>query len=246
MKSIAGQLGEIIKATPLCSFEAKLVFKDYSISVRKTCQSKEMVRFSFTLNAEKGKIKLKIHKSRIIAAFSAFVPQAVKTGTKSILAIMENIQLGKQAAVISLFSKVFEELTNAEKKKKNGDDVTHHDVIIDDEISMEEVVHEELFTALSTLDLKIRLSSMNVDVDIRKREVLAGIRRKTVVLDAEKTLKFKEPRAIFGRAQVQSAVSALEVWVEQASSSKEFSARAFFPEVMKTCQKFSEVNIKKH
>ena len=193
------------------------------------------MRFSFTLDAEKGKIKMKIHKSGIIAAVCALVPRQVKSGTRMILAAIEKIQLGKPAAIINIFNSVFKVLTT---QKKNADDVTHHDVVIDEEISMEEAEYKKLFTALSTLDLKIRLSSLNVEVDIRKREFLAGIRRKTVILDAENPLQFKEPRTIFKRAQVQSAVSALEGWVA-ATCSKELSVWKFVPEVMKKMEEIS-------
>lgn len=226
---------EAIKDNPLCSFEAKLLFKDYSVSVRRTCQSRELVRFSFTLDAEKGKIKMKIHKSGIIAVVCALVPPQVKSGTRMILAAIEKIQLGKPAAIMNVFNSVFKVLTTP-RQKKNADDVTHHDVVIDDEISMEEAEYIKLFTALSTLDLKIRSSSLNVEVDIRKREVLAGIRRKTVILDAGNGLQFKEPRTIFRRAQVQSAVSALKGWVAAwmaATCSKELSVWKFVPGVMK-------------
>lgn len=235
-----------MKDTPLCSFEAKLLFKDYSVSVRRTCQGRELVRFSFTFDAEKGKLKLKIHKSRLIAAVCAFVPPQVKSVIKVILGAMEKIQVGKPAAIINIFSTIFKVLSTEKKKKKtNADDVTHdHDVVIDDKFSMEEAEYKKLFTALSTLDIKIRLSSLNVDVDIRKRDVLAGIRRKTVILDAEKALQFKEPRTIFRRAQVQSALSALNGWVV-TTLSKELSVWTFVPEVMKKCQKLSEEKTKK-
>ena len=226
-----GEHLEKMKDTPLCSFEAKLLFKDYSVSVRRTCQGRELVRFSFALDAEKGKIKMKIHKSRLIAAVCAFVPPQVKSGMKLILAAMENIQLGKQAAIINIFCTIFKVLTT-EKPGKKADDVTHHDVVVDDKISMKEAYYKGFFTALSTLDLKIRLSSLNVEVDIRKRDVLAGIRRKTVILDAEKALQFKEPRTIFRRAQVQSALSALQGWVV-TTLSKDLSVWKFVPQVMK-------------
>lgn len=202
------------------------------------CEGKELVRFSFTLDTERGKIKMKVNKSRIVGAICAFVPPQVKTGTKFILNAMEHISIGKQANMIKVFTTILEVLTSTEMKT-GYDDMPDNDVMYD-EISLDEAVKltpthkcKELFSALSALDLKIRFSSKNIGVEIRRREFLAGITRKTVVLDAEKGLQFEEPHPIFKRAEVQSAVLALEVWVQ--TSCKDFSIRRLFSEVMKYC-----------
>lgn len=230
---------------PFCSLEAKLLIKKYAIITHKTCdQSKELVRLCFTLDVGKRKIRLKIHKNRLVGALSAFMPPQVKAGIKALVKAIECIPVGEQANIFATFHTVFNVLTNAE-------DETGHIGELQDSyerqqgqlISIGETAnllprshsYQDLIRALSALNLKIRLSSIDVCVEIRKYEVLALVRRKTVLLDADRGLEFQEPtRAVLRRNEIKAAASALEAWVQ--TSSNDFKLWKCISCVMKYCQ----------
>lgn len=230
---------------PFCSLDAKLLIKNYSIIVHKTCdQSKELVRLCFTLDVEKRKIRLKIHKNRLVGALSAFVPPQVKAGIKALVKAIECIPLSEKANIFATFHTVFNVLTNAEDKTGYiGELQDKHERQQGQLISIGKAAsllprshsYQELFRALSALNLKIRLSSIDVCVEIRKHEVLAVVRRKTVVLDADRGLEFQEPtRAVFRRNEIKAAASALEAWVQ--TSSNDLRLWKCISQVVKYCQ----------
>lgn len=100
------------------------------------------------------------------------------------------------------------------------DDVMLQNDVIDESISMEQVLNEtsltdpsKLFSTLLTLDVKI-MCSKDVVVELKRRQFLAGLRRQTVILDAREGLQIiKEPSAILRRKKIETTIAVLASWV---------------------------------
>ncbi|KAL9963928.1 hypothetical protein ACROYT_G027484 [Oculina patagonica] len=211
------------KMMSICSLEAELRFQDYSVTVKTSGNSTmQLARCRLILDVNKGKIKLKIHKS---AALSVLVPSAVTRAVSGLNTALSCIPLQNNAAITKVFTAIFKLFTSG-----NSDDVTsriaaYEDVIarddvVDEDISLEQALSKatftspsKLFSTLLALDVKI-ICPKGVVVELRKRQILAVIRRQTVVLDAKQGLQIvKEPRAILRREKVDTAIAALSSWI---------------------------------
>ena len=232
----------------ICSLEAELRFENYAVSVKTSDESAmRLARCRLILDAGKGKIKLKVHKS---AALSVLVPCAVTKAVSALNTALKCIPLQNQASITKVFTPIFKLLTSG---NNSGDVISQNDVIddvisqndvIEDGISMEQALSETTLTApsklLSTLlmlDVKI-MCSKGVVVELKKRQILAALRRQTVVLDATQGLEIvKEPCAILRRKTVQTTIAVLASWV---SSRPEFNVWQNTFEVVKYLQTINE------
>lgn len=249
--NLAGQESELIQGTTcnnevvskiltffkrtmsICSLEVELRFREYSVTV-KTCAKSAMklVRCRLILDVEKGNIKLKIHKS---AAVAVLVPCAVTKAVSGLNTALSCIPLQNQAIVIKVFTAVLKMFTSG----NSSDEVTTDDVIVQG-ISTEEVLNEtsltdpsKLFSTLLALDVKI-MCPTDVVVELKRRQILAGLRRQTVILDAKEGLQIvKKPSAILRRQKIETAVEVLASW---ASSRPEFSLWQNIIDVVKCLQ----------
>lgn len=202
----------------ICSLEAELRFQEYSVTVT-TCAKSAMklVRCRLILDVEKGKIKLKIHKS---AALAVLVPCAVTKAVSGLNTALSCISHQDQATVIKVFTAVFKVLTFA----NSSDDAMVPNSVDDDVIvhgiSTEEVLNEtsladpsNLLSTLLTLDVKI-MCPTDVVVELKRRQLLAGLRRQIVILDAKEGLQIiKKPSAILRRKKIETALDALAWWI---------------------------------
>ena len=210
------------------------------------------MRFCFTIDAQKGKIRFKIRKNRFVGTLGAILPPQVKAGIISALkAVERGVEEGERANIFRIFHVTIKVLTTAEDKTGDRDtqdtDDTHQYRVISprDEILPPSSCCQEFFSALSALDLKIRSSSMSIGVEIRKIELLAVVRRKTVILDADRSLKFQEPSRAFLRRdhEIKTAITALETWVQ--NSCDDFRLWKHISYVINYCQKVSDVKTNK-
>ena len=228
------------QATSICSLEAELIFKDYSVTVRTSGGHVQFARCRLILDTEKGKIKFKVHKS---AALALVVPGAV---TKAVLALntaLSCLPLQTKSSIVKAFDAIFKVLTAGSSidDVTTQDDVSNDEMFEDDVIDPEKAPNEVAFTAPSKLfstilkvDVEI-ICPRNVVVEFKKREILAALRRQRVVLDANQSLQIiKEPRVILRGKQVQAAMTALALWV---SSCSQFNAWQNTFEVVKCLQK---------
>lgn len=202
----------------ICSLEAELRFQEYSVTVT-TCAKSAMklVRCRLILDVEKGKIKLKIHKS---AALAVLVPCAVTKAVSGLNTALSCISHQDQATVIKVFTAVFKVLTFG----NSSDDAMVPNSVDDDVIvhgiSTEEVLNEtsladpsNLLSTLLTLDVKI-MCPTDVVVELKRRQLLAGLRRQIVILDAKEGLQIiKKPSAILRRKKIETALDALAWWI---------------------------------
>lgn len=261
--NLAGQESELIQGTTcsnevvskiltffkrtmsICSLEAELRFREYSVTV-KTCAKSAMklVRCRLILDVEKGNIKLKIHKS---AAVAVLVPCAVTKAVSGLNTALSCIPLQNQAIVIKVFTAVLKIFTSGNSSDEvttdddevDGDVTSQNDVIVQG-ISTEEVLNEtsltdpsKLFSTLLALDVKI-MCPTDVVVELKRRQILAGLRRQTVILDAKEGLQIvKKPSAILRRQKIETAVEVLASW---ASSRPEFSLWQNIIDVVKCLQ----------
>ena len=165
----------------ICSLEAELKFREYSITVT-TCAKSAMklVRCRLILDVEKGKIKLKIHKS---AALAVLVPCAVTKAVSGLNTALSCIPYQNQATVIKVFTAVFKILTSGDSSddviepNSVDDDVTLQNDVIVYGISTEEVLNEtsltdpsRLLSTLLALDVKI-MCPANVVVELKSNLV---------------------------------------------------------------------------
>lgn len=222
----------------ICSLEAELRFREYSVTV-KTCAKSaiKLTRCRLILDVEKGKMKLKIHKS---AALAVLVPCAVTKAVSGLNTALSCIPLGSKVAVIKAFAAFFKIFASG----NISDDVMLQNAVDDDvivqRILTEDVLSETsltdpstLFSTLLALDVKIMCPN-DVIVELKRRQILAGLRRQTVILDAKEGLQiFKEPSAIFKRKKIETAVAVLASW---ASSRTELSIWQNIIEVVKCLQ----------
>ena len=222
----------------ICSLEAELRFREYSITV-KTCAKSaiKLTRCRLILDVEKGKMKLKIHKS---AALAVLVPCAVTKAVSGLNTALSCIPLGSKVTVIKAFAAFFKIFASG----NISDDVMLQNAVDDDVIVQrsltEDVLSETsltdpstLFSTLLALDVKI-MCPKDVIVELKRRQILAGLRRQTVILDAKEGLQiFKEPSAIFKRKKIETAVAVLASW---ASSRTELSIWQNIIEVVKCLQ----------
>ena len=208
----------------ICSLEAELRFREYSVTVT-TCPKSTMklVRCRVILDVEKGKIKLKIHKS---AALALLVPSAVTKAVSGLNTALSYIPHQNQATVFKVFAAVFKMLTSGNSSddvmvpNSVDDDVTLQNGFIVHGISTEEVLNEtsltdprKLFSTLWALDVKI-MCPTDVVVELKRRQILAGLRRQIVILDAKEGLQIiKKPSAILRRKKIETAVDALAWWI---------------------------------
>lgn len=202
----------------ICSLEAELRFQEYSVTVT-TCAKSAMklVRCRLILDVEKGKIKLKIHKS---AALAVLVPCAVTKAVSGLNTALSCISHQDQATVIKVFTAVFKVLTFG----NSSDDAMVPNSVDDDVIvhgiSTEEVLNEtsladpsNLLSTLLALDVKI-MCPTDVVVELKRRQLLAGLRRQIVILDAKEGLQIiKKPSAILRRKKIETALDALAWWI---------------------------------
>lgn len=202
----------------ICSLEAELRFREYSVTVT-TCAKSAMklVRCRLILDVEKGKIKLKIHKS---AALAVLVPCAVTKAVSGLNTALSCIPHQDQATVIKVFTAVFKVLTFG----NSSDDVMVPNSVDDDVIvhgiSTEEVLNatsladpSNLLSTLLALDVKI-MCPTDVVVELKRRQLLAGLRRQIVILDAKEGLQIiKKPSAILRRKKIETALDALAWWI---------------------------------
>ena len=224
-------LEHLKKAMSVCSLKAKLSFKDYSVSVNKPCEFVELVKCCLVLDAEKRQVKFKIHKGVAISAINACIPPPVKKAKSVIRAAIKRIPLQNQTGITKLFSAIFKVLAT----KQDRDYVTmSQDDVIDNDMSFEQLMSSnKLYSTLVALDLKI-LCSKSVVVELKRRQILAGIRRGRVVLDASQGLQiFKEPRVFMRSEEVQVALVTLAKWV---SSHQQFGVLQNVLEVVKCLQ----------
>ena len=222
----------------ICSLEAELRFREYSVTV-KTCAKSaiKLTRCRLILDVEKGKMKLKIHKS---AALAVLVPCAVTKAVSGLNTALSCIPLGSKVTVINAFAAFFKIFASG----NISDDVMLQNAVDDDVIVQgiltEDVLSETsltdpstLFSTLLALDVKI-MCPKDVIVELKRRQILAGLRRQTVILDAKEGLQiFKEPSAIFKRKKIETAVAVLASW---ASSRTELSIWQNIIEVVKCLQ----------
>lgn len=222
----------------ICSLEAELRFRKYSVTV-KTCAKSaiKLTRCRLILDVEKGKMKLKIHKS---AALAVLVPCAVTKAVSGLNTALSCIPLGSKVTVIKAFAAFFKIFTSG----SISDDVMLQNAVDDDvivqEILTEDVLNETsltdpstLFSTLLALDVKI-MCPKDAIVELKRRQILAGLTRQTVILDAKEGLQiFKEPSAIFKRKKIETAVAVLASW---ASSRTELSIWQNIIEVVKCLQ----------
>ena len=228
------------QATSICSLEAELIFKDYSVTVRTSGGHVQFARCRLILDTEKGKIKFKVLKS---VALALVVPGAV---TKAVLALntaLSCLPLQTKSSIVKAFDAIFKVLTAG----SSIDDVTTQDDVSNDEMFEDDVIDPEkapneaaftapckLFSTILKVDVEI-ICPRNVVVEFKKREILAALRRQRVVLDANQSLQIiKEPRVILRGEQVQAAMTALALWV---SSCSQFNAWQNTFEVVKCLQK---------
>ena len=207
----------------ICSLEAELRFREYSVTVR-TCTKSTMklVQCRLILDVEKGKIKLKIHKS---AALAVLVPCAVTKAVSGLNTALSCIPHQNQATIIKVFTAVFKILTSGNSSddvmvpNAVDDDVTLQNDVSVHGISTEEVLNEtsltdpsKLFSTLLALDVKI-MCPTDVVVELKRRQLLAGLRRQIVILDAKEGMQIiKKPSAILRRKKIETAVDALAWW----------------------------------
>ena len=222
----------------ICSLEAELRFREYSVTV-KTCAKSaiKLTRCRLILDVEKGKMKLKIHKS---AALAVLVPCAVTKAVSGLNTALSCIPLGSKVTVINAFAAFFKIFASG----NISDDVMLQNAVDDDvivqRILTEDVLSETsltdpstLFSTLLALDVKI-MCPKDAIVELKRRQILAGLRRQTVILDAKEGLQiFKEPSAIFKRKKIETAVAVLASW---ASSRTELSIWQNIIEVVKCLQ----------
>ena len=208
----------------ICSLEAELRFREYSVTVT-TCPKSTMklVRCRVILDVEKGKIKLKIHKS---AALALLIPSAVTKAVSGLNTALSCIPHQNQATVFKVFASVFKILTSGNSSddvmvpNSVDDDVTIQNGFIVHGISKEEVLNEtsltdpnKLLSTLLALDVKI-MCPTDVVVELKRRQILAGLRRQIVILDAKEGLQIiKKPSAILRRKKIETAVDALAWWI---------------------------------
>ena len=207
----------------ICSLEAELRFREHSVIVKNCAQpAMKLVRCRLILDVEKGKIKLNIRKS---AAVAVLVPYAVTKAVSGLNTALSCIPLQNQATVIKVFTAVFKIFTSG----NNGDEVMIQNTVDDDVISQndvivqgiltEEVLNEtsltdpsKLFSTLLALDVKI-MCPTDVVVELKRRQILAGLRRQTVTLDAKEGLQIiKKPSAILRRKKNETAIEVLASW----------------------------------
>ena len=123
------------QATSICSLEAELIFKDYSVTVRTSGGHVQLARCRLILDTEKGKIKFKVHKS---AALALVVPGAV---TKAVLALntaLSCLPLQTKSSIVKAL--------DANKVLTAGsfiDDVTTQDDVSNDEMFEDDVIDPE-------------------------------------------------------------------------------------------------------
>ena len=208
----------------ICSLETELRFREYSVTVT-TCAKSAMklVRCRLILDVEKGKIKLKIHKS---AALAVLVPCAVTKAVSGLNTALSCISHQDQATVIKVFTAVFKVLTfgnssdDVMEPNSVDDDVTLQNDVIVHGISTEEVLNEtsladpsNLLSILLALDVKI-MCPTDVVVELKRRQLLAGLRRQIVILDAKEGLQIiKKPSAILRRKKIEATLDALAWWI---------------------------------
>ncbi|PFX22986.1 hypothetical protein AWC38_SpisGene12488 [Stylophora pistillata] len=222
------------QATSICSLEAELILKDHSVRVRTSGGPVQLARCRLILDTEKGKITFKVHKS---AALAMAVPGAV---TKVVLALnttLNCLPIQTKSSIIKAFNAIFKVLTAGNSIDDVRNDAMFEDNLIDPEKALSEATFtapSKLFSTVLTVDVKI-ICPGNVVVEFKKREMLAALRRQRVVLDAKQSLQIiKEPRSILRGKQVQTAMTALALWV---SSSSQFNAWQTTLEVVKCLQK---------
>ena len=222
----------------ICSLEAELRFKEYSVTV-KTCAKSaiKLTRCRLILDVEKGKMKLKIHKS---AALAVLVPCAVTKAVSGLNTALSCIPLGSKVTVINAFAAFFKIFASGNisddvmLKNAVDDDVIVQRILTEDVLSETSLTDPStLFSTLLALDVKIMCPN-DVIVELKRRQILAGLRRQTVILDAKEGLQiFKEPSAIFKRKKIETAVAVLASW---ASSRTELSIWQNIIEVVKCLQ----------
>ena len=223
----------------ICSLEAELRFRQYSVTV-KTCvkSAMKLTRCRLILDVEKGKIKLKIHKS---AALAVLVPFALTKAVSGLNTALSCIPLHNQATAIKVFTAVLKIFTSG----NGSDDVMSQNTIDDDVMLQNDVIVEgisteesltdpsKLFSTLLALDVKL-LCPKDVVVELKRRQMLTGLRRQTVILDAKEGLQImKEPSAILRRKKIETAIAVLVSWV---SSRIELSIWQNIIEVVKCLQ----------
>lgn len=231
------------QAMSICSLEAELIFRDYSICVKTSGGSAKLARCRLILNAEKGKIKFKIHKS---AALAVLVPGAVTKAVYALNTALSCLPFQNTTSIIKRFNSIFKVFTSGNicddviAQNDVSDGAMSQNDVIDDHISMEQVLSEtnltapsKLFSTLLAVDVKM-ICPRDVVVEFKKKQMLATLRRQTVVLDTKQGLQIiKEPRAILRGQKVQTTMAALALWI---SSCSQFNAWQNTFEVVKCLQ----------
>lgn len=228
----------------ICSLEAELRLQGYAVIVKTSGESTmRLARCRLILDLERGRIKLKIHKS---AALAVLVPSAVTRAASGLNTVLSRIPFQNHATLTMVFTAIFKLFTPGNNsddvisRKTVNDDVISQNDVTDEEISVEQALSEatlstpsKLFSTLLTLDVKITCPK-DVVVELRKRQLLAVLRRQTVVLDARQGLQIvKEPSAILRRQAVETTMEVLASWV---ASCPRFNAWKNTIEVVKCLQ----------
>ena len=159
----------------------------------------QLARCRLILNTEKCKIKFKVHKS---ASLALVIPGAV---TKAVLALntaLSCLPLQTKSSIVKALdaNKVLTAGSSIDDVTTQ-DDVSNDEMFEDDVIDPEKAPSEAAFTApcrLFSTILKWMLRKYAREKrKIKKREILASLRRQRVVLDANQRLQIiKEPRVI--------------------------------------------------
>lgn len=232
----------------ICSLEVELRFQGYSVIVKTSCESAiKVARCRLILDVEKGKINVKVHKS---AALALLVPSAVTKAVSGLNTALSFVPFQNKATITKVFTAIFKLFTSGNSRddviSENAvnDDVISRDGVIDEDISLEQALGEvtstapsKLFSTLLALDVKI-MCPKGVVVELRRRQMLAVLRRQTVVLDAKQGLQIvKEPSTILRREKVETTIAVLASWI---SSRPEFNVWQNTIEVVKCLQAVNE------
>ena len=236
------------KMMSICSLEAELRLQGYSVIVKTAGESTiKLARCRLIMDLKRGRIKLKIHKS---AALAVLVPCAVTRAVSGLNTVLSRIPVQSHKTITMVFTAIFKLFTSGNirddviLRKTVTDDVISPNGVADEEISLEQALSEatlttpsKLFSTLLTLDVKITCPK-DVVVELRKRRLLAVLRRQTVVLDARQGLQIvKEPSAILRRKAVEATIEVLASWV---ASCPRFNVWKNTIEVVKCLQVINE------
>ena len=219
VKKVMSKILSVLKTIMrLCSLEVTLRLKHYLVSLKKTPRKRNFLRCHLIFDTQKGRIRVNIHRS---SAAALLIPPTVMQAVSTMNNMLKRIPMGDKMVIFKIFSSLSTLLTT---KGHNIDVINNEDDFSDfnaeDEISVEQalstatlVPYNKLLFTLSTLNVRVRFSEDCI-VDLKRRGILATVKRQTVVIDAMDGLQIaKEPRVFFKRQEAQNALNVLATWI---------------------------------